>query len=695
MSLNCSIKRISWDWLINFEAVVWESNQNSKSVNSEVLLMRNGTGKTTTLQLLQRLFTNTPLKMSDGGENEEILKRCKYKGLASTKEIGREKVGSPEFSVTVDVEGSEHTLIFEFEKDYSEANIRTQGPSEHYDDYKMPPSFTSAFEHNLEFAKLIFVDTQVVGQAGKHLNKIVLDDLLKTMSNVKVLESTRKVRIPEIIADEAKKAQRKGGAKQRDEAQAGIRRCKSTIEKIETALAIAERDIEIKRAAHKATEDKIEAMRKQSGLQIDYQKQLSKMKQAKIRAKNTSKELLTALIDPANLPEDLWSPVKDYYSRLASSRIPKSIAKEYLSAVLNEGKCICGRDIHGPEEKCINEKMQESMGLGILSEVYIMKDQISTSSPQVDIVALKNRLDAEETALEGFTTKVENLDARLDSDSRDTLDSLGREEGELASIISKLTDEIEMYSCTDDGTIKTNKKAWLRRSIKANGDPAEGRGALAECKNLYWLDVIRKNLNKKLAAIAGIEDLSIAGDAIMEMFEAVELSVLQHLQSELKMETDRHLSKYNMQNDLRIHSLSDGMQLSDGEGNIQDGFSTGEELSIIFSLVEAISSTVDLTVPMIVDNPTKGLGADKAVAVEDSLEGFTHQLVLMIYDTERGILPNYLDSENVNPAVFLREHEVHGNKIGKGKKGNYIVKYDWGTFSSYTPKGSDHLQEVA
>ena len=237
-------------------------------------------------------------------------------------------------------------------------------------------------------------------------------------------------------------------------------------------------------------------------------------------------------------------------------------------------------------------------------------------------------------------------------------------------------------------------KAWLRRSIKANGDPAEGRGALAECKNLYWLDVIRKNLNKKLAAIAGIEDLSLAGDAIAEMFEAVELSVLQHLQSVLKMETDRHLSKYNMQNDLRIHSLSDGMQLSDGEGNIQDGFSTGEELSIIFSLVEAISSTVDLTVPMIVDNPTKGLGADKAVAVEDSLEGFTHQLVLMIYDTVRTILPNYLDSENVNPAVFLREHEVHGNKIGKGKKGSYIVKYDWATFSSYTPKGSDRIEEV-
>ena len=128
MSLNCSIKRISWDWMINFEAVVWESNQNSESVNSEVLLMRNGTGKTTTLQLLQRLFTNTPLKMSDGGENEEILKRCKYKGLASTKEIDREKVGSPEFSVTVDIEGSEHTLIFELRRITPRPRSGLRGP---------------------------------------------------------------------------------------------------------------------------------------------------------------------------------------------------------------------------------------------------------------------------------------------------------------------------------------------------------------------------------------------------------------------------------------------------------------------------------------------------------------------------------------------------------------------------------------
>ena len=64
MSLNCSIKRISWDWMINFEAVVWESNQNSESVNSEVLLMRNGTGKTTTAAKLGGYYSEKSEKVS-------------------------------------------------------------------------------------------------------------------------------------------------------------------------------------------------------------------------------------------------------------------------------------------------------------------------------------------------------------------------------------------------------------------------------------------------------------------------------------------------------------------------------------------------------------------------------------------------------------------------------------------------------
>jgi len=690
MTLSCKIKRISWEWVINFEEVVWEFNKTSNITNSDTILMRNGTGKTTSLKLLQRLFAGIELSMQNGEEDAWILKRSKYKGLraSSTPEIDESEVGTSRFSVTLDVNGDEYTLIYVFDKMFSTAKIHTQGPGEFYDYYKMPSEFTTAFEGNLEFSKLIFVDTQLAGLGLERMNKQVLDDLFLSLANVKVLRSARTTRIPQIIEEAADKAKRSGSAKEMEEVTQQLRVVKRVKKKLETKLDKANGDLEKAIGDLATTKEQIKTMRDQSKLKEDYNKALKARNKAKRRVTNSTKSLIVAMGEPQNLPESLWSPVKDYYSLLAVERIPEAIAKEYLGAVIDGGTCICGEKISPKMEKCIHEKMESSMGAGVLSEVHVLKDLVRESKPQADIKALKNILEAEIGSLEEADTQLSGLDSRLDSDSKDSLEQLGGRKQKLETEITKLEEKIEMYSCTDDGTIKTSKKKWLGRSMKSGDRPAEGRGMIAECKNLYWLEQIRKHLSHKKAKIAGIQALDKAGDVISGVFEHVENSVLKNLQSKLKMETDRHLSKYNMQNELRIHSMDQGMKMIDGGGEIQEGGSTGEELSIIFSLVEAISSTINLTVPMIVDNPTKGLGEDKLEAVESSLESFTHQLILMIYDTERKLLPNYLIEGKTDPAVALREREEKGNRS------RYVVRYGWDIFKSYTPKGSDRVDEV-
>ena len=67
--------------------------------------MRNGTGKTTSLKLMQRLFAGMEISLGNGGEEAWIMKRCKYKGLraGSNPEIKESERGASRFSVTLDV----------------------------------------------------------------------------------------------------------------------------------------------------------------------------------------------------------------------------------------------------------------------------------------------------------------------------------------------------------------------------------------------------------------------------------------------------------------------------------------------------------------------------------------------------------------------------------------------------------------
>ena len=150
MALQCKIKSIRWKWIINFEDVKWEANKNSSELISETLLMRNGTGKTSTLLLLQHLFSNSDVP-------DSLLERIKYTGLLGTKEIGK-KGGDSEFSVDIDVKGKIWTLGYKFEDDFSSASLFTQTPSGLVNEYDMPAQFSSAFDNNIELTKLLFFD---------------------------------------------------------------------------------------------------------------------------------------------------------------------------------------------------------------------------------------------------------------------------------------------------------------------------------------------------------------------------------------------------------------------------------------------------------------------------------------------------------------------------------------------------------
>lgn len=667
---------MNWKWIINFEDIHWKANQSSKKIHAETILARNGTGKTTTLLLLQHLFANEEL-------SEDLLERVKYRGLLSTKEI-KKIDGVPEFSVDIKIGTKTWTLGYKFDNKFSTATIFTQAPEGYYDSYEMHAEFSTAFENNHELTKLLFFDTQGAGSDGRRMNKKTIDETMKILANIKVLDHARETYIPDFIEAERKKSDKKGSETEKKLAEQAMKRCKSTIKQLNEKLKKAEEDLGSKREQLDKVKENIKGAHDNSKFRDAFKETELLLLKARNKVKGTTKELLNALMDPANLSSKLWRPVQDYYQQLSKSRIPTAIASEYLSSVLYEGECICGNEIHGKEEKNIKERMNKSMGLAILSEVYIMKDKVKDSKVTSDISLLGSRLETERTARDKLETKLARLEGQLGKKERKTLDELGKSQQRLEDLISELEDNIEMYSCNAMGKIRSNKKVWLERSMTIGGDTASKPEYIGECKNIYWLKQIKNNLDKKLSSIAGIEDLSNAGEAITDVFEAVEIEVLAHIQNQVITESTKHLAKYNMQNELRIHSLSNGLACVDANGNVQKGFSTGEELAIVFSFISALSKVTELSVPMIVDNPTKGADPSKLRGIQDSLQGFNHQLILFIYATERNTLPSYFNKKNVNPCTLMRENEKMDGTDGK-KRGRYKINYDWKTFDNYHP----------
>jgi len=678
MTLAYEIKGIKWNWIINFEELHWKSDQNSTGLKSEALLMRNGTGKTTTLFILRYLFSNTPIP-------KYLLERASYKGLVSSGDI-TEIGGKPELSVDIEIDGKVWTLGYKFEDNFSSARIFTQAPTQYYDHYQMPPKFATAFENNIELAELLFIDTQKVGDGARKLDKKLVNGAMSTLANVKVLQIASEFEIPNIMEKERKKSKKKGSAQEKAIAEQALKRCNSTIRDINKKLNEDIEELKLKNLDLIQNKEDMDDVKQKSALKKKFNDAENALKDADIRVGNSTRLLYDALIDPSNLPENVWTNVKDYYAKLSKSRIPKSIAKEYLNSVLEEELCICGTDLHGDNEriKSIKSKMNNSMGLGILSEVYIMKDRVAESKPREDLILLKNKLTTLREVRDSLRTKAGRLKFELGGKAKLQLDTLGADKNALETRIKELKDDIEMYESKSDGQIKTNRKDWCGRSMTTSGDPSTVPKDIGECKNLYHLNVIKKNLTKKLETIAGIEDLSSAAESITEMFETVRLDILDKLQKETLIQSANQLENFEMQNGLRLHSLDDGVTCIDNAGRTQKGFSTGEELAVIFSLISSLSEVTQMSVPIIVDNPTKGLDPLKLEGAQKALLGFDTQLILLIYATERNNLPTYYNETCVNPATFKREKETMEGRVN-GNPGQYQVGYDWKQFKTYQP----------
>ena len=700
MVLDCKIRSIEWKWIAGIDENIWEANKKDKNKNIEILMMRNGSGKTTTLELLQYLFSGINLDVNDESQ-KTLLTRARYKGLRteSNGELNKNDFGESEFAVTVEINGENWMLIYKFDEDGSSAIIHTRSPDGVYStEYKMPNDFQIVFRDNLSLCKTLFIDAQEDDRKYQLMKKETLDDMVQRLSNTKILYFLREERIPRLLKNILENEGKTGSLKEREESQQQLKVVETLIEKLEGELKEKQISLDGKVISLDTANEVIRRLRKASKNAKQYrakEKELGKNEELRKRA---ASNLLEALFNPGNLPNKIFTPIKNYYSNLAKERIPEAIAEEYLDAIIEREKCICGTPINsgGDLEKSILEERRRSMGMAILSDVYSMKAKVRNAENSDDLILLRKRLKNLNTRTDEIRTELENLGGKETGDALEKMKKATSDKVTLESEIRVLRKEINIISETDPAVIRENKKEWLGRSIKANGEPAQGRGAIRDdCKNIYWAKRIERVIKDKIASIAGIEGIQNAANCLTDLLEDVERNISENLRQKLLKETKENMAKYNLQGNLEIKDFSDGIVLERKEWGedsvIQNSGSTGENLAILAGFTESVEAIMNVKIPLIIDNPTKGADKGKIAATCKSLNKIAKNstMILFIYDTERWGLEEHL-KDRYNHSTLYREHEWYENKINyeeaKVKKmiGRTQISYDKEMYFNYT-----------
>jgi DNA sulfur modification protein DndD len=568
-------------------------NQHGEPYHVTLIQMPNGTGKTTTLELLR-------LTLSGGASNQTTQYIRSF-----AKEEDAVAPGVMEVRLLVDKKVVTFVMTFDYLQ--GKASYKTTYRSGQNSGFVAPQEIKKFL--NPEFINYFILDGEL---AEKLLNnqQAAAQDVIDALFQV---DSLKKIgnRIEEYWSQVA------AGVTTRT-AQ-GYNRQKNLVDEIKNRLHILEQectklDARIQKLSTELAEQKsehqaaIENNRAQNSELLNAQTRLHELEKEQI-SKTTS--LLDLCASPQNLSGVFATSILNLKLGLDRVKLPEAAAREFFEELCDEPECICGREINPEIANTIRAKASQYLGsddVSLLNSLKTAIDEAVGQDPQKHRLALNDQI-------EGLTEKV-----RAVNEARTLVEELTQKASEIDPRVKQAQDEIERLT-------RELKEAELNR---AKYDSQENP---AQIDSIYGLDVLRSRLaeaEQYLAEITGTLAIRQKTAIIKSILDDAYNSATKKISTELVEETNDNLKKWLPNNNLEVESIHGHLRL---KGKAKG--SVGENLSVAYGFLSTLFNRTTHSLPFIVDSPAGALDNTVRRSIGETIPQLTSQFVTFIISSER------------------------------------------------------------
>ena len=319
--------------------------------------MPNGTGKTTTMELIRAVLS------------ERSFASQEVREFRADDEVTD---GGFELGLLINDKQYRLTLTFDFnDGGYSYSTLRTKERGGGKESGRALPL---ALKHRLKpnFTRLFVFDGELANEI-RAVDRAEADRAIKALYQLDDLE-TLKRRVEKVVKERQDEAASLSHAK----SQKGLTRTRNALTKAEKVLAGLKEELsDLKTEQSKLEEDRNTAKTKISTYiaeDVDLRAEEKKIEEeaATIRSnlQMSASEAINAFRSPVRLSSTIRIRLSNLGKTLTDARLPKSVSSEFFSELATKEICICGRPI-GDEERAAISQRQEG---------YLAKDQIAAIS---------------------------------------------------------------------------------------------------------------------------------------------------------------------------------------------------------------------------------------------------------------------------------------------------------------------------
>ena len=600
-----------------------------KAYDISFIQMPNGTGKTTTLELLRACLS---------GDTSSWSSNYIYQLKKKNHPINEGKF-------TTNLLVNDQVLSIELVADFSEKSISfytiSPGSGGRKRGWIIPNQLARFL--NQEFIKLFIFD----GELADKLLDNKYDEASKAIDALFQLYLLDEIdiRLSEYWDEKTKDVPRKSQqaiTQQKKKLKELKQRQKELNKKFKNAEArISSNDKRIEEIEEEVNRriSEVEEFRK------EYNEAISSLGDLNGKIVNKSQIAFQKLRNPASIHKNITSSLVLSKDNLDNLKLPANTSKQFFEELAEEKNCICGRPIGSQEKQEILQKSEYYLSNDIAGFLNAYKTEVSSlQSKSFEQDALKEDLDGlddllnERDRIEGRMRHIQN---QLKERGDEKLKELEKEQTTLENENEKLKDLIKRFeNDTETNPLKT--------------------------KNLSLIDEEITKIDEEIKTISGKVDLKNKIDLVKEILSQVKLISKEELKVKILEKFQERVQKTLEHNPISVESIDGAITLE----NQQSGASVGQTLSIAYCYLTTLLQWGTHSFPLVVDSPAGPLDLSVRRQVSKIIPKLTDQFIAFTISSERdGFVDEIkaISANSIRSLTVLRKSDYSNKQVEEHK----------------------------
>lgn len=570
-------------------------SENDATYAVTLVQMPNGTGKTTTLDLLRAALSGSADNDRwDGNRVRDFRKR------ASTRNDGF-------FEVRLLFNKNRVTIRMVFDFENGRITYKTTRGAGQQDGFEPPREFGRFL--NEHFVKLFVFDGEL---AERLLDRKEMDaeSVVETLFHLNLFMGLKQ-RVEDYWDNRTKNVNAKG--------KKGLTRSSNRVKKLKELLKKLneERSVVLQTKAEIVAELKNKKTMYHTAMMME-EKRAEKLQKAETEAVNLREkkregalDALETMRDPHAISTKFAESMLELKESLDRVKLPESAAREFFEELANEDECVCGRPINSEVKRAIQTRADQYLGSDDVALLNSLKgtinDAVGISTSESEKV-LNDKLHAllqisrrERVAL----NEVDNL--QLEAEKSDpALRNAHIEIDNLEESLGKIEGRLEVFESKDE----------------SNSDD-----------ETYGIEVLEKRLEDaeiKLAKVTETITLKEKRDVLCCILDNAHQVARQEVMKEICKEANERIKTLIPYNDILIDRIDQRLVLKG-----QEGGSVGETLSVAWGFLATLFNRTEYELPFVVDSPAGPIDLAVRPKIGELIPKLTGQFIAFTISSER------------------------------------------------------------